>query len=166
MSFLKISQRCTSNFFPNSISWELGNWGCEVLLITYFVRLWGLSFRHSMFVEKRGKQNLWLNCQFLRMLIFKLQFYVSVSTGNTVSKLKKGKMQNLLVVVSPLRPPNCICDKPNLFANISLCSDSSSMQYFPNHCTDSFYFWDRPSCSVESVRRLHYIPNLGSLRFL
>ena len=51
--------------FPNSLkSWEIGIF--EVPLISYFVRLWGLSFRHSMFVDKRVVPTLWLNCQFSR----------------------------------------------------------------------------------------------------
>ena len=66
MSFSNINLRCTSNFFHNSLNWEFENWDCEVLLITYFVRLWGVSFKRSMFVEKRGKHNLWLNCQFFK----------------------------------------------------------------------------------------------------
>ena len=52
--------------------------------------------------------------------------YVSLSAGNTVSKLKWGwKMENFCGVPTSSRPPNCIWNKPNLFANSSPCSDSS-----------------------------------------
>ena len=54
-----------SNF--SQFTKEFRNWDFwSPIDFTFFVRLWGWPFRHSMFVEERGKPNLWLNCQFSR----------------------------------------------------------------------------------------------------
>ena len=44
-------------------------------LLLDFVKLWGESFRHSMFVAERC-QNFWLNCQFSRKI--NVHIYVTI----------------------------------------------------------------------------------------
>ena len=44
--------------------------------------------------------------------------------NNFVSVKMKEKLQNFLEAALPPKPPNCIWNKPALFVNTSLCSDS------------------------------------------
>ena len=65
LGFFELEPRLHFQVFPNSLkSWEIGIF--EALLFSYFIRFWGLSFRHSMFAEERGGPILWLNCQLSR----------------------------------------------------------------------------------------------------
>ena len=61
--------------------------------------------------------------------------------------------------------PNRIWNNLNLFANASLCSNSSQYSIIFSQSlinTDFFYFWDRPWYSDECAWRLHYIPYLAA----
>ena len=68
------------------------------------------------------------------------------------------------------RPPNCIWDKPNLFASTSLCSVSPQYVKYPIFFqslvnADFFYFWDRLWYSDESVWKLYVYSLFGQPRF-
>ena len=99
-------------------------------LISYFVELQEESFRHSLFAGEIGVRNLWLNCQFSRK---RNVIHVTILFAG--------------VILAPT-PLNYIWNKPNLFANASLCSDS--FQYakiFSESLINSDFFlnfWDRP----------------------
>ena len=103
------------------------------------------------------------------MLIFKEQFCVSLSDETTVSKLKrKERLQNLPGVAINPKPPNCIWDKPNLFASTSLCSVSPQYAKYSLFLqslvhADFFYFWDRLWYSDESVWKLLVYSLFGQL---
>ena len=74
--------------------------------MSYFVKLWGESFRHSLFVGESGGHKFWLNCPFSKKrnaLTYVTIFFVEI-------------------VLSP-RSLNCIWNKPNLPANTSSWSD-------------------------------------------
>ena len=74
--------------------------------MSYFVKLWGESFRHSLFVGESGGHKFWLNCPFSKKrnaLTYVTIFFVEI--------------------VLSLRPLKCIWNKPNLPANTSSCSD-------------------------------------------
>ena len=97
------------------------------------------------------------------MFIFKQQFSVSLIAGNAVSKLKRGaKMQNFPGAVTSTRIPNCIWDKPNLLANISLCSDSS--QYAT--LSQSLVQIDRLDILMKVFEDYNFILYLGNLGFV
>ena len=102
-----------------------------------------------MFVEERGDPIYGYIAIFYKkeMFKFKQQLSISLSDGATVSKLKRGgKLQNFPGAVTNPRPSNCIWDKANLFASISLCSGSSqySILFKSLFNADFFYFWDKP----------------------
>ena len=75
------------------------------------------------------------------VLIFKQQFCVSLSAGNTISKLKIGEKFSWCCN-SPPRSTNSISEKPDLLTNTSLCSDSSQYAIFSQSLVtaDFFYF--------------------------
>ena len=47
------------------------------------------------------------------------------------SIINKKKLQDFPDVVTNTKSPNCVWDKPNLFVNTSLCSDSFQYAIFP-----------------------------------
>ena len=104
-------------------SWEIGIF--KVLFISYFVRLWWQSFRHSMFLEERRKLNLWLNCQISRKSNVHIQITISYQF-KCWKYFFHDLFQNLQKfpgVATPCKPPTW--NKPNLFISTWPCSDSS-----------------------------------------
>ena len=78
----------------------------------------------SMFAEEKGMQLT----EFKKKICSYLIFIIKILCENTVFKPKRGeKLQTFSGIAIPT---NCIWDKPNLFVNTSLCSDSSQFAIF------------------------------------
>ena len=96
LGFVYVAPVCLLNFFANS--WKRQYWDFWILLTFTFCQIVRTAFP-AWYVYTTGGANLWLNCQFSRkeMFIFMQQVCVSLSAGNTVSKLSWGsKLQNFI----------------------------------------------------------------------
>ena len=98
----------TSIFFPNLLkNWEIGTF--EVSLISYLVGFQGQNFRRRMFIDKRWRPNLWLNCQFSRKKKRSNSYNIfdfRLSVWNTVFELIwVEKLRNFCDFTTPDWPP-------------------------------------------------------------
>ena len=87
--FMNVNLGCASNFF--TIHKRVENWSFWIQLTFIFCQIVMIRFQ-AWYVSRRGGANLWLNGQFSRneMFIFMQQFCVSLSDGNTNSKINWG----------------------------------------------------------------------------
>ena len=75
--------------------------------------------------------------------MFKSQFYVDLSAGNTVSKLKRGENCNPQLYLGQIK---LVCEHLDLLRFFPTCKISQSLVN-----ADLIYFWDRPWYSDKSV---------------